>query len=99
MGQHHEGNGPYQFDPTRTSAACKAVTLGGAMDGCLSDPKEIITMLRENCGHASADLLRWVLVDSDWEDVHLANYVDAVLEQCEICRAFGRDPHVPIAGP
>ena len=31
--------------------------------------------------------------------MHLANYVDEVWEQCDICRAFDQAQHVPIAGP
>ena len=30
--------------------------------------------------------------------MHLVNYVDEVLEHCDLCRARDKAPHVPIAG-
>ena len=54
--------------------------------------------LRVNWGHASARQLKGVLTEPNEENMHLVNYVHEVLEQCEICRASGKAPHVPIAG-
>ena len=36
--------------------------------------------------------------DSDGGISHLANYVDEVLENCDVCRASEAAPRVPIAG-
>ena len=30
---------------------------------------------------------------------HLVNHVDKALETCDVCRAFDKAPHIPIAGP
>ena len=72
--------------------------LGGTRDGTLSDPKNVITKLHVNLDHASAQQMKRVLVDSDCRNLHLLRHIDGVLEHCEICRALGRAPHVPIAG-
>ena len=37
-------------------------------------------------------------MDSDRDNMHLANCVDEVLEQCDAGRSFSAAPHVPIAG-
>ena len=37
-------------------------------------------------------------MDSDGENVHLANFMDEVLEYSEVCRSFDKAPHVPITG-
>ena len=50
-----------------------------------------------NLGHASAQQLKTVLVDSLVANTHLLNYVDEILGNCGVCRAFGKGPHVPIA--
>ena len=47
---------------------------------------------------ASARQLKRVSVNSEGGNYHLVNYVDVVLEHCEIRRACGKAPHVPIAG-
>ena len=47
--------------------------------------------------HASARQLKRAPADSESGNSHMANYVGEVLE-CEICRACGKAPHVPIAG-
>ena len=38
--------GQYQFDPPRTFPSSKAVALRDALDGCQSDPEEIVMKLR-----------------------------------------------------
>lgn len=53
----------------------KAVILEDARDGCPPDPKEIIMTPYANWGHASVPQPKRVLVDSDWDAVHLLNYV------------------------
>ena len=72
--------------------------MGDAMDGCRSDPKKTFMRFHANWGHASAQQLRWVSVDFERENAHLAKYVEEVSEQCDVCRAFEKAPHVPIAG-
>ena len=47
-------------------------------------------------GRASAQRLKKVLVDSGGGDMRSANYVDGPLEHCEVRRALGSAPHVPI---
>ena len=37
-------------------------------------------------------------MDSDGENTHLVDCVDEVSEQCDICRASDKAPHVPTAG-
>ena len=39
-----------------------------------------------------------MLVDSDGGMSHVVAHVDSVLETCEVCRAFDKAPHLPIAG-
>ena len=51
-----------------------------------------------NVGRASAHEPRLVLVDADKENMHLANYVNEVPEQRNVCRAFDEAPRAPIAG-
>ena len=51
-----------------------------------------------NRGHASAQQLRRVSVDSDGDSMHLLTCVDEVSGQFGVCRAFGAAPHPPIAG-
>ena len=53
--------------------------------------------LHVNWGHASANQLKRALVDADGGHAHLANNVDEVSGQCEVCRTFDKAPHVPIA--
>ena len=77
----HTEDGLYNFEYPHASSASKAVTLGDARDGCLSDPKEIIRKSHVDGGHASAQQLHRVSSDSGGENMHSANYVDAVLEQ------------------
>ena len=48
--------------------------------------------------HASSQQLMKVFVDSGGEHMHSANYVDEVLQHCEVCPASGKAPRVPIAG-
>ena len=51
-----------------------------------------------NCEHALARQIKWVLADSDWEEMHLVNYVDELPEGCDVCRAFEQAAHVPFVG-
>ena len=51
-----------------------------------------------NWGHPSAQKRKRVLVDSDGDNMQLANCVAAVLEQRDVCRPLEKAPHVPIAG-
>ena len=79
-------------------SASTAVTLGGARDDSVSDPRKIFTTLHVNWGRFSANQLQLVLADSDGIDSHLANFADEVIEHREVCRASDKAPHVPIAG-
>ena len=45
-------------------------------------------------GHALAQQLKGILVDSVGGDMRLANCVDEVLEHCGVCRSFDTAPHV-----
>ena len=92
------GGGPIRFAPPREFSACTAVNLGDAQDGSVSDPKTIVMELRANWGRASATQLRRVSVDSDGVMSHLVNHVDTALETYDVCRAFDKAPHIPIAG-
>ena len=91
-------SGLIRFVPPRDFSACTAVTSGDARGDSISGPKKIIMKLHVNWGHASATQLKRVLVDSDGGTSHLANYVDDVLGNCDVCTAFDKAPHVPIAG-
>ena len=69
------------------------------MDGWMfSDPGEIISESHVNRGHASARRLRRVLVASDGEITGMAHLLGGALEQCDVCRAFDKAAHTPIAG-
>ena len=87
-----------RFDPPKDFSACTAATLGDAQDAGISDPKKTIKELHVNRGHASATQLKRALVDSANGTSHLVPRVDEVLENCDVCRAFDKAPHVPIAG-
>ena len=65
-------------EPPQTFSARKAVTLGDARHGCLSDPIKIIMKLPTVWGHAPAQQLKKELADQDEENMYLANYVDEV---------------------
>ena len=91
-------DGLSNFEPPRPLSTCKAVTLGDATDGCLSDPKKVIMKLHVSSGPASVHPLKRVLVDSDRGNMHSMSYVDLVSGQCEIRRATDKAPQVPIAG-
>ena len=68
--------------------------LGGAKDGWPPGPKKIVAKLRVKLRVK----LRRALVDSGGGDMHLANYVDEVLQQRAVHRACDVAPHVPVAG-
>ena len=90
--------GLYRFESPQTFSACRAFTLGGARDGCLSDPKNITTKLHVNWGHAAATELKRLLVDSNRDDARRVNEAEDVLEHFKVRRASEKAPHVPIAG-
>ena len=85
------------FGLPQAFSACRAVTLEDARDGCPPDPKKIIMTPHANWGHASVPQPMRVLVDSDWDTVHLLNYVDEVLGRFDGCGAFDWAPQVSIA--
>ena len=68
------------------------------MDGGLLGPKKIIMKLHARRGHASAQQLKRVLVDSGGGSMHSLTHVDGVSERCEVRHYFGKAPHVPPAG-
>ena len=72
--------GLFQFEPPRTLPACRVATLGGSMDGYLLGPEKIITKLRVNSGHASAQQMIRFLANSDEGNVHLLPCADEVSE-------------------
>ena len=51
-----------------------------------------------NWGHALLAQLKRVCVYPDGGYSHAANRADEVLENCDVCGAFDKAPHVPIAG-
>ena len=60
--------------------------------------KKIIAKLDAFWGHASEQQLMRVWADSNGDNIHLLNYVDGVLERREVCGAFDKAPHAPVAG-
>ena len=78
-----------RFVPPRDVSAGSAATLGDARDDSISDPEKVKMKLHVNWGHASATQLGRVLADSGGGMSHLATDVDAVLGNCDVCRAFG----------
>ena len=72
--------------------------LEDARDDCISEPKKIIAKLHANWGHAAASRLKRVLADSECGNSNLVNFADDVLEHCDVCKAYEKAPHVPIAG-
>ena len=84
--------------PPKHFSACTAATLGDARDDSNSDPNKIIVKLQVNWGHASATQSERESVASDGGMSHLVNHVDDVLENCDVCRAFDKAPHLPTAG-
>ena len=49
-------------------------------------------------GHASGNQQKRSLADQDGGNFHLVDNADEVLEQCEVCRAFDKAPHVLAVG-
>ena len=68
------------------------------MDPSLSVLGNITARLHVHWGHASAQRLKRVMVDSGWGANGLLGCVGDVIQQCEVCRAFGKAPFRPIAG-
>ena len=64
----------------------------------MADPKKIVMKLHVTWDHASAQQLERELVDSDRNNKHLLTCADEVLAQCEACQAFGKAPHILVAG-
>ena len=69
-----------------------------ARDSNLTDPNKIAMKMRVNSGHASAQQLKLVLVDSEGGNMHSLTCADEVLARCEGCQAFERAPHAPAGG-
>ena len=63
-----------------------------------SDPTGKGMKLHVNGGHAAAHQLKRALVDAGGDILGLLGRADVVLQQCDVCRAFDRDPHLPVAG-
>ena len=78
--------GLYRFEPPLTFPACKAVSPGDAEDCRLTGRKKIVMMLRVNWGHAAAQHLRRVLMDSGGDNAQLITCVDEVLAQRDVFR-------------
>ena len=91
-------SGLLRFVPPIEFPACATATLGDAGGDSISEPTKICSKLHVRWVRASANQLTRVLVDSDGGMPHLANYVDEVLENCEVRWAPDKAPHVPIAG-
>ena len=72
--------------------------LGDVTDSCLPYPEKVTIKLHANWGHASAQQVRRVLVDSVGEPIGLLGFVAEVLQHCDVRRAFGEAPHLPVAG-
>ena len=66
-------DGLYRFGPTRVFSASTAVALGGALDGCASGPRKVITELHVNWRHTLANQLRRVMADSGDDNSLSAN--------------------------
>ena len=91
-------SGLLRFVPPKEFSECAAATLGDAGGDSISEPRKIFSKLHVRWGRTSANQSTRVLVDSDGGMPHLANYVDEVLENCEVRWAPDKAPHVPIAG-
>ena len=94
----HAEDGLSQFDPPRTLPARKSVALGDEVDSRLSGPKDNIMKLHANWGHAPAQQLNGVLVDSDRELMGSINVAEESPQQREVCCAYDKAPRRPIAG-
>ena len=67
------------------------------MDSRAPDPERIIAQLHVSWGHASPHQSRRVSADSVEGPKGSVNYLDAAVEECEICGTSGDAPHFPIA--
>ena len=90
--------GLFRFVSPKEFSACSAVTSGDARDDCFSDPKKIIMKLHINWGRAPASEMKRVRADSEGGNSHVAHFAANGLEPCDVCKASGGAPHVPIAG-
>ena len=58
------------------------------MDGCPLGPRKIVMKSHVRWGHAYAQRLERVLVDSGGGNMHFPTCLDEVLEQRDVRRAF-----------
>ena len=91
-------DGLYHFEPPLTFAPCEAVTLGDAENCRSTDPTKIVMKSHATWGFASARQWRRALADSAGGNMHSVTCVDYVPAQREVCRAFDKASHVPVAG-
>ena len=68
---------PVTFLTPQLFSACKAVSLRDAGNADISDSNKVIMKLHVNWGHASANQLRRVLLDSEGGYPHLVNFAEA----------------------
>ena len=78
--------------------ALTSTTLGDALDGEESDPKEIVRKLHVKWGHASSQQLKRAMAEADGKTNSLIPLADDGVRECEICRAFGVAPANPASG-
>ena len=90
--------GLFRFEPPRTLAACKAVTLGDARTSSLTDPEMIATKIHVRWGHAAAQQLKRVLFDWESNNSRLITCVYEVFPRREFRQAFEKVPHALAAG-
>ena len=77
------GDGMCNFPSPRTLSSSKADTLRDARDGTPSHPKKIIKKLHVHWGHAAAQQIKRVSVDSDGDKLHLLHHVDEVSDHVD----------------
>ena len=83
---------------TPIHTALTSSTLGEAVDGEKSDPREIVRKLHVNWGHASSQQLKRAMAEADGRANSLTQYVDEVVSNCDVCRVFDSAPAIPVAG-
>ena len=83
---------------TPIHAALTSSTLGEAVDGEKCDPREIVRKLHVNWGHASSQQLKRAMAEADGRANSLIQYVDEVVGNCDVCKAFDSAPAIPVAG-
>ena len=91
-------SGLYQFSAPGQFDAYEDEMLEDAIDSSRGEAQGSAKNVHANRAHASAHKLLRTLVGDGGANKRLLGLADEVAGQCEVCQAFDRAPHLPVAG-